>query len=55
MNDTVVGKFNGTDKQFLQWIYDRLVHVHDEIEVYDYMQRFQAIINNTPDGLKTRW
>ena len=33
------------DKQFLQWIYDRLIYVHDENELYAYMHRLKAIID----------
>ena len=42
------GKNNlvATDKQFLSWIYDRLVFVYHENENYDYMHRFKKIIDN---------
>ena len=33
-----------TDHQFLQWIHDRLVNVHNEHEMYDYMHRLRRII-----------
>lgn len=35
-----------SDKEFLQWIYNRLVNVHDEKELYDYMQKLKDIIDN---------
>lgn len=33
-----------SDKEFLQWIYDRLVYVHKENDLYDYMHRLRNII-----------
>ena len=33
-----------SDKEFLKWIYERLVEVHNENENYDYMWRFRKII-----------
>lgn len=35
---------NKKDKLYLEWLYERLVHVHDENENYDYMVRFKKII-----------
>ena len=32
-----------TDKQFLNWIADRFVHVHGESENVDFVQRLRAI------------
>lgn len=32
------------DSTFLQWVHDRLVHVHGENELYDYMHRLRSII-----------
>lgn len=34
------------DKEFLQWIYNRMVNVHKEDVFFDYMQRFKKIIDN---------
>lgn len=34
-----------SEKEFLQWIYDRLVNAHNENELYDYMHKFKEIIN----------
>lgn len=33
-------------KQHLEWIYQRLIHVHKENPNYDYMLKFKEIINN---------
>ena len=35
-----------TDKEFLQWLYDRLVNVYGENELFDYMHRLRAIIKD---------
>lgn len=34
------------DKEFLMWVYERLVHVHGENPNSDYMHRFQRIIKS---------
>lgn len=34
------------DKDFLQWIHDRLVHVYGENPDFDYMHKFRSIIDN---------
>jgi acetylornithine deacetylase/succinyl-diaminopimelate desuccinylase-like protein len=40
------------DREFLQWIHDRLNQVHGENEFVDYMHKLRAIINATdPDQL----
>jgi len=33
------------DDEFLQWIYDRLVHVHGESPNFDYMHKLRAMIS----------
>jgi hypothetical protein len=33
-----------TDNDFLDWIYARMVKVHNENELVDYMQKFKDII-----------
>ena len=33
-----------SDKEFLQWIHDRLVNVHNENENFDYMIKLRKII-----------
>lgn len=33
-----------TDNDFLDWIYARMVKVHNENELVDYMQKFKGII-----------
>lgn len=34
-----------SDKEFLLWLYERLLFVHKEDENVDYMLKFRAIIN----------
>lgn len=34
------------DKDFLEWLHDRLVYVYKENPGYDYMHRLRAIINS---------
>lgn len=36
-----------SDKEFLQWIHDRLVLIHGENENFDYMWKLRSIISNT--------
>ena len=33
-----------SDAQFLQWIYDRLQHIHKENPSYDYMIKLRTLI-----------
>lgn len=42
-----------TDKQFLTWIHERLVHVYHEDNHMDYMWKLRAIIQATPDKQTT--
>ena len=35
------------DRNHLEWIYERLVHVHGEDPYYDYMLKLKEIINNS--------
>jgi len=37
------------DKEFLQWIYDRMHKVHGENMDLDYMHKLKSIIDATPD------
>ena len=39
-----------TDKEHLQWIYDRLVHVYGEDTDVNYMQHLKSIIDRSSDG-----
>lgn len=39
-----------TDKEFLNWIYERLLYVHKEHANYDYMHRLRSIIDNLPQA-----
>lgn len=34
------------DKEFLQWIHDRLVDIHGEDPDFDYMHKLKSIIDN---------
>ncbi len=36
------------DREFLIWIYKRLVNVHGEQELVNYMHKFRAIIRDYP-------
>jgi len=42
------------DKEFLQWIYDRLRHIHHEPAGVDYMKRLQAIIDTFDEANNER-
>ena len=37
------------ETQHLNWIYNRLIHVHHENEHYDYMLAFKRIIDKTQE------
>jgi len=41
------------DKEFLQWIHDRLENVHGENALVDYMHKLRAIINATDENKLT--
>lgn len=41
------------DKEFLQWIHDRLKYVHKENPGYDYMHKLRAIIEVIPEEQMT--
>lgn len=41
------------DKEFLQWIHDRLEFVHNEHHCVDYMHKIRAIIAATPEDQVT--
>lgn len=36
-----------TDKAFLMWLHERLVHVHKENPLFDYMCKLRGIIQTT--------
>jgi hypothetical protein len=38
-------KNNMSEKEFLQWIYDRLVNIHKENPHMDYMWKFKELID----------
>jgi hypothetical protein len=42
-----------SDKEFLQWIHDRLHHIHGESIHVDYMHKLRAVINATDEDQKT--
>jgi len=46
-----------SDKEFLQWIHDRLKVVHKENANLNYMKRLRTIISNQPprDTTQTNW
>ncbi len=39
-----------TDTEFLNWIYERLVHVHGESPNVDYMHRLKRIIDGKSEA-----
>jgi len=43
------------DKEFLQWIFDRLEQVHKENKNFDYMHKLKAIVEGTDKDKNTRW
>ena len=42
-----------TDKDFLIWLHQRLVNIHNENELYDYMHKLRQIIFNMPNNYIT--
>ena len=42
-----------TDKKFLEWLHDRLVNVHGEIENVDHMHKLRAVIRAIPENQTT--
>ena len=42
-----------SDRDFLIWLFNRLVHVHGENPRIDYMLRLQAILRCLPETRKT--
>lgn len=44
-----------TDKEILQFLYDRLIYVHGEQSLYDYMINFKRIIDNGMEHEHDRW
>ena len=51
-NIKLIGQ-EGTDKELLEWIYDRLVHVYHENPLFDYMHRLKSITDNLDPKVKT--
>ena len=43
-----------TDREVLIWVHQRLVHVHGEPELVDYMHALRDVISRTPKGRKNR-
>lgn len=41
------------DKEFLQWVHDRMSHVYGENESFDFMYKLRAIIAATPEAQVT--
>ena len=44
---------NMKDKEFLQWIHNRLHYIHEESVNVDYMHRLRAIIDRIPEDQHT--
>lgn len=42
-----------SDKELLMFLYNRLIEVHGEDELYDYMHRMRAIINKMDPKQRT--
>ena len=42
-----------TDREFLIWIHERMVHVYKESELVDFLHRFRAIISSIPPKQRT--
>lgn len=43
------------DKEFLEWLANRLVHVYGESAYVDFVHKLRAIAANTDDKKDTRW
>jgi hypothetical protein len=43
------------DKEFLQWIYERMEYVHHENPLKDYMHKLKAIVDDYPPEKDTKW
>lgn len=43
-----------TDREILMWFHERLVHVHKESQLYDYMYRLRWIIMSLPKKKTSR-
>jgi len=41
------------DKEFLQWLYDRLIQKHKEHHNFDYMRQLKNIIDNVDENVIT--
>jgi hypothetical protein len=41
------------DKEFLTWIYNRLIQVHNENAQFDYMNKLRCIIDTIPESQYT--
>jgi len=43
------------DKEFLNWLADRLVNVYNESENVDFVQKLKAVAEATPEEQESRW
>lgn len=43
------------DQEFLIWLHERLIEVHEENPNVDYMHKFRAIIRSTPPEKLTHY
>jgi hypothetical protein len=44
-----------SDKEFLLWLYNRLIFVYNESELTDFVQKLKAIAERTEKNQKTNW
>lgn len=44
-----------SDKEFLEWVADRLVHVYGESKNADFVHKLRAVAAAQPEGKNTRW
>ncbi|QDM56496.1 hypothetical protein PP996_gp70 [Gordonia phage SheckWes] len=44
----------GSDREVLKFLHDRLIYIHGENDLFDYMWRLRAIIQATPEDQENR-
>jgi hypothetical protein len=50
---STVSRIGPSDRDFLVWLHDRLMHVHQEPPNADYMHKLRAIIEKMPVEIAT--